>query len=112
MPYGEPESTDPHELVGVALPGDESATREMATAFAEEFARLGFGRERLLSLFRRPGYRAARAALDALGEKEIERIVDEALVLWGGLRVVVTDGDPDPEPGAASPRPRRFLRVL
>ena len=42
MPYDEPEIDDPQELVGVELPGDDTVTREMAAAFADEFAQLGF----------------------------------------------------------------------
>ena len=49
MPYDDPESDDPHELVGVELPGDETDTREMAAAFADEFAQLGFTREQILA---------------------------------------------------------------
>jgi len=45
MPYDEPDLTDPQELVGVVLPADTEASREMAYVFAEEFARLGYGRD-------------------------------------------------------------------
>ncbi|MBI2504076.1 MAG: hypothetical protein HYW07_12690, partial [Candidatus Latescibacteria bacterium] len=41
MPYHEPDATDPMLFVGVTLPGDIEATRDMAYVFAEEFARLG-----------------------------------------------------------------------
>ena len=87
MGYHEPEASDPHELVGVLLPGDETSTREMAAAFAEEFARFGWKRDRILGLFRNPAYRAAHAALEALGEEQIRSVVDEAMALWGGMRV-------------------------
>ena len=109
MPYREPESSDPHELVGVELPGDAASTREMACAFAEEFARGGWSAERILVLFRSPAYRASHAALRELGEPAVRSIVDEAVALWGGLRVVVTE----PVGGAQDPpRGRRRLRVL
>ena len=87
MGYREPEASDPHELVGVVLPGDEASTREMAAAFAEEFARFGWQRERILAMFRNPAYRAANAALGTLGDEQIRSVVDEALALWGGMRV-------------------------
>jgi len=87
MGYREPEPSDPHELVGVLLPGDETSTREMAAAFAEEFARFGWTRDRILALFRNPAYRAANAAREALGDEQIRSIVDEAMALWGGMRV-------------------------
>ncbi|HSF19687.1 MAG TPA: hypothetical protein VLK65_29470 [Vicinamibacteria bacterium] len=91
MPYQEPDPSDPNVLIGVSLPGDEETTREMAIAFAEEFAALGFDEGRLMSLFRRPNYAGAHRAYQLLGEEEIRRIVSEALRLWGGFRVVVRD---------------------
>ena len=66
MPYDDPEPDDPHLLVGVSLPGDEAATREMAGAFADEFAQMGFDRERLLHLFTSPFYSGAHAARELL----------------------------------------------
>ncbi|MCP4204562.1 MAG: hypothetical protein GY769_21850 [bacterium] len=65
--------------------------REMAYTFAEEFAALGFGRDRLLELFRRPGYAGAHRAYLALGEDEIGRIINESLSLWGRFQIVVED---------------------
>jgi hypothetical protein len=83
VPYDDPEPDDPHVLVGVSLPGDEAATREMAEAFADEFAQMGFGRERLLRLFSSPFYAGAHAALQLLGVAEVERIVEESLRVYG-----------------------------
>ena len=70
MPYDDPEVDDPLELVGVELPGDETVTREMAAAFADEFARLGFTRPQILALFRRPDYTGAHQAWTLLGEDD------------------------------------------
>jgi hypothetical protein len=97
MPYQEPDPTDPNVLVGVSLPGDEETTREMAAAFAEEFALLGFDEERLMALFRRPHYEGAHRAYLLLGEEEIRRIVVEAAAFFGRFRVVIHDR---PEPRA------------
>jgi hypothetical protein len=91
MPYNEPDPTDPNVLVGVSLPGDEETTREMAAAFAEEFALLGFDEERLMSLFRRPHYEGAHRAYLLLGEEEIRKLVVEATKFFGRFRVVVHD---------------------
>ena len=91
MPYDDPDPTDPNVLVGVSLPGGEEATREMAYAFAEEFAALGFDEDRLKSLFRRPHYAGAHRAYQLLGEEEIERIIRESLAVWGNYRVTVRD---------------------
>src|SRR3972149_3727884 len=91
MPYHEPDPSDPNVLVGVSLPGDEETTREMAYAFAEEFALLGFDEERLLDVFRTPDYQGAPKAYVLLGEEEIARIVSEAVGVFGSFRVVIHD---------------------
>lgn len=82
MPFDDPDPDDPHLLVGVSLPGDEKTTREMAEAFADEFAQMGFDRDRLLRLFSNPFYAGAHAALELLGVEEVERIVDESLRVY------------------------------
>ncbi len=106
MPYEDPEPDDPQELVGVELPGDESVTREMAAAFADEFAQLGFSRAQILALYRKAEYTGAHQAWRLLGEDEVARIVDESLAVWGRFTWVVTDGmDHDSEP-----QPLRLFR--
>ena len=95
MPYDDPEPDDPQELVGVELPGDESVTREMAAAFADEFAQLGFTRTQILALYRRAEYAGAHRAWRLLGPDEIARIVDESLAVWGRFACVVTDAVED-----------------
>jgi hypothetical protein len=122
MPYDDSEPDDPHALVGVSVPADATATYDMAVAFADEFARSGLERDRILALYRNPFYAGAHAALQALGQGAIERIVDECLGVWGRVRIVTTDaagesagrdagGDTGDEP-----RPRvdgrTFLRVI
>ena len=70
-------------LVGVMLPADAEATRDMAYVFAEEFARLGYTREQLLWLFKNPFYGGAYGAYQGLGETEILAIIDECVNVWG-----------------------------
>jgi hypothetical protein len=112
MPYNDPDPTDPNMLVGVVLPADAEATRDMAYAFAEEFARLGYSREQLLQLFRNPFYGGAHGAYRALGEKETLSIIDECLNAWGRTKFSILDfGFPivgeekilDPEPKNLNP---------
>jgi hypothetical protein len=91
MPYKDAEADDPMELRGVMLPADSEASREMAYVFAEEFARLGYDRERLLGLFKNSFYAGAYGAYQELGEKEILFIIDECLGVWG--RVIFRDRD-------------------
>jgi hypothetical protein len=91
MPHKDVEADDPMELVGVVLPAGAEASRDMAYVFAEEFARLGYDRARLLWLFKNPFYAGAYGAYQTLGEKEILSIIDECLSAWGG--VVIRDRD-------------------
>jgi hypothetical protein len=91
MPFKDPDPTDPNMLVGVLLPADTEATREMAYVFAEEFARMGYTREQLLWLFKNPFYGGAHGAYRTLGEEQTRSIIDECLEAWGSIRVNVQD---------------------
>ena len=95
MPYDDPELDDPQELVAVELPGNESVTREMAAAFADEFAQLGFTRSQILALYRKAEYAGAHQAWRLLGADEVARIVDESLAVWGRFACTVTDAKDD-----------------
>ena len=96
MPYTDPDPSDPSMLVGVELPAEEGTELEMAYAFAEEFARLGFSEARLLALFHHPFYAGAYRTLAALGEEKIKSIIAEAVGFWGKFPVQVQD-QPDRE---------------
>jgi len=91
MPFRDPDPTDPNMLVGVVLPADAEATRDMAYVFAEEFARLGYTREQLLWLFKNPFYGGAHGAYQALGENETLSIIDECRAAWGGAQFSILD---------------------
>jgi hypothetical protein len=92
MPYKDPDSTDPNMLVGVVLPADAEATRDMAYVFAEEFARMGYDRDRLLGLFKNSFYGGAYGAYHSLGEREICSIIDECVNAWGRVQFSIADG--------------------
>jgi hypothetical protein len=94
MPFKDPDPTDPNMLVGVVLPADAEATRDMAYVFAEEFARLGYTREQLIWLFKNPFYGGAHGAYRTLGENETLSIIDECIAVWGGIKVSVQDVQP------------------
>jgi hypothetical protein len=101
MPYDDPDVEDPQELVGVELPGNESVTFEMAAAFADEFAQLGYTRPQILGLFRRAEYTGAHRTWTLLGEDVIGRLVDESLAVWSHFTCRITDsvdGDAEPQP--------------
>ncbi len=91
MPFKDPDPTDPNMLVGVLLPADAEATRDMAYVFAEEFARLGYTREQLLWLFKNPFYGGAHGAYQALGESATLSIIDECLNAWGQVKFSILD---------------------
>lgn len=83
MPYNEPDPTDPNMLVGVELPATAETTDEMAYVFAEEFARMGFDKKKIMRLFSRPFYAGSHKAYQELGAEKIEKIVEECLEIWG-----------------------------
>ena len=83
MPYDDPDPTDPQVLVGVVLPSNEEAAREMAYVFAEEFARMGFDTCGVLSLFTDPFYAGAHQIYQALGADAVREIVEECVAVWG-----------------------------
>ena len=91
MPYDDPDPQDPMMLVGVALPADRAAQVEMAYAFAEEFARMGYGEPQILGLFRQPFYAGAHGAWRRLGEEQVTAIVREVTGAWGRVRLVDRD---------------------
>jgi hypothetical protein len=82
MPYRDPDPGDPSVLVGVAVPADAEAMREMAWVFAEELARLGHDAPQILAVFRTPFYAGAHQAWRVLGETEVTAIVEECTALW------------------------------
>ena len=89
MPYDGPEPDDPQILVGVGVAGEPNSPGAMVAAFAEEYAQLGFDRTRILALFRNRFYAAAYAAACRLGEAGVERLVDEAVGVFGAQRYTV-----------------------
>ena len=77
MPMREPGAEDPMELVGVRLPvEDDSATKEMAECFAEEFIRLGHSVEEVLALFKNPFYVGPHEAYRCLGEERVCEMIE------------------------------------
>jgi hypothetical protein len=91
MAHKDMEADDPMELVGVVLPADLEATREMAYVFAEEFARMGYDRNRLFSVFKNPFYGGAHGAYQALGEPATLAIIDECIGAWGQAKFSILD---------------------
>ena len=96
MPYKDPDPSDPSMLVGVVLPAEAETMTDMAYVFAEEFARLGYGKTQLLSLFKEPFYAGAHGAYQALGEEAVQAIIDECLHDHGHRRIAGSRPHPLP----------------
>ena len=99
MPYNDPDPSDPNVLVGVELEVDEDAAKDMAYVFAEEFARLGMDKNKLMGIFSNSEYAGAHRAYLQLGENEIETIVNECISVWGSVRIIdrVNNSNPHQE---------------
>ena len=70
------EPDDPLMIAGVAFPGDTQAA--MAETFVDEFMRMGFDDERILSVFRTPHYAGAYRVLVERGEPFIRQLIARA----------------------------------
>ena len=74
------ESTDPYEAVFVTLvTPDHDGISDMARVFVEEFALMGWSRDRIARMFRIPRYVAAHAVYRARGPAFVEGLLDEVL---------------------------------
>jgi hypothetical protein len=98
MPYDDPDPQDPMMLMGVGLPAGPEAQRDMAYAFTEEFARLGYDARQILALFMNPFYAGAHGAFRELGRDEVTAIIAETVAVWGRMRLV--DAGPRESQGA------------
>lgn len=102
------ESDDPFELNGINAPGDKEF---MARTLAEEYARLGYGKDRLMAIFKNEFYQSAHNIYQELGEETVESIVDEVLEPRGGYSVEIEytpenmDDSPTPHAGNGEAHP-------
>jgi hypothetical protein len=72
------EPTDPIEPVAVSLstPGFDGVTA-MGRTFVEEFAMMGWSRDRIARMFATPRYAGANAVWRTLGSDGVEVLLDE-----------------------------------
>jgi len=72
------EPTDPMEPVAVVLatPGFDGVAA-MGRTFVEEFAMMGWTRDRIARMFTTPRYAGAHAVWRALGSDAIEELIDD-----------------------------------
>ena len=83
MPKKEFDPEDPIEMIGIELPNQsEAELRDMALWFAEEFAREGWSKERLLKMFKDPFYQGPYLAWKQKGDEFVLSVIDEAIKMW------------------------------
>ncbi len=87
MTHKENEPDDPVEMIGIQLPHQtEEQLRDMALCFAEEFAREGWSREKLLKMFQSPFYQGPHLVWKQKGDDFILSVIDEAMKMWHPTR--------------------------
>jgi hypothetical protein len=77
------EPEDPMDLQAFEVPGDPQVMLQM---LVEEYARMGWGLDALLALFRDPFYVAAHGMWLLYGEEELRRRVAAVLARCGVVR--------------------------
>ena len=82
---------DPNEMFAVQLPGNPEV---MLALVVEEYLRLGFAPDRILTLAADPNYRALHAAYLRWGESELRRRIESCVRRVGVFRAVTAESDP------------------
>jgi hypothetical protein len=93
MPKDEFDFEDPLELNGVALITEEDTTDAMCECFIEEFMRMGYDAEQVLTLFRNPHYLGMNLIMEKRGERFVRDRIAEVFARWGKNAAVQEGGD-------------------
>ncbi len=74
------ESTDPYIATAVAMPTPGyDGLAAMGRAFVEEFALMGWSRDRIARMLEVPRFAAAHAVLEARGAAFVEQLISEVM---------------------------------
>ncbi len=84
------EQDDPFELKGVAFEGDEE---RMITCMIEEYARMGWGEERLMRMFTTPNFRIPHRYYREHGEEAVREKIREVLERHGVFQFDVSKNE-------------------
>jgi hypothetical protein len=84
------ESDDPMELVGTLMECDEHEIEDMGFTFVEEFVRMRWPREEILSIFANPHYRGPHTVYRTKGRAFVDEVID----LVTGVKPVSTKEEP------------------
>lgn len=86
MPYNDPDPDDPMSLNGVAFETTPALALDAAYTFAEEFARIGKGREEIVAMFQAPHFQGPYSAFQLLGLPAIQEIVHQCCTVMEECR--------------------------
>jgi hypothetical protein len=82
MAYDEFEDDDPMELTGMVLPGEPGQLEAMAECFVEEYVRMGWDEQRLMTLFRQPLFLATHRIYRQKGEGYVRELIARVSAKW------------------------------
>ncbi len=82
MPYGEPDATDPMQLVGHAMPGEPGGLELMAETVVDEYLRLGFDKDRILDMFRKPFFAMTHSVWQQKGDAWCDALVERVVATY------------------------------
>jgi hypothetical protein len=82
MPKDEFVSEDPMELVGMVLPGSPGQLEAMAECLVEEFVRMGWDEERLMTIFTNPMFAGTFRVYCYKGKAYVQELIQSCLHKW------------------------------
>jgi hypothetical protein len=82
MPKDEFVEEDPMELVGMVFPGEIGQLERMAETIVEEYVRLGWSEQRLMTLFTNPMFMATYRIYRQKGEGYVRGLVRKIYSMW------------------------------
>ena len=87
MPYDEFADEDPMGLVGMVVPGEPGQLEAMAECVIEEYVRLGWTEQRLMTLFVNPMFVATHRIYRLKGEAYVRDVIRRTRAKWGADRI-------------------------
>lgn len=82
MPHDEFAAEDPMELVGMVLPGQPGQLETMAECIIEEYVRLGWNEQRLMTIFVNPIFMATHRIYRLKGEAYVRQLIQKTCARW------------------------------
>ena len=84
---------DPMDLHGFEVPGDPYL---MMRLLVEDYARIGWNTEAIMSLANDPNYQVFHGLLRMFGEDELRRRIADVIARCGVIRIKTTEREPPP----------------